>query len=333
MNGSGSLLATGDDKGRVILWDVELRESRGAAELHSQVSALAFDRLGRHIYAATHGGVTQALWAASMREAWSTHAEGEFVIEISPLDRSCALVTTISDQHSPYSVSYEVRFISADTGSVYASVAGIRGEPLVVVADASQRVMFRDSQAARIYTSLGHAERELTGDFAGGLSRMSVSSTGDCAVLRDNSGTRFWRTDSSRATLLPRLPGWGAITISSDGYYIANEFDGDIYIYRTDTEPPQQVMELHGPNVLAMDFRFDGERLLVSSVEGTVMVYDVRTGHVLERMRHGHREVQLARYSSTGDRVLTWSVDGWTGVWSGDGALIFDLKPNPPGPR
>lgn len=326
MSASGRILVTGDDTGRVILWDVDLRESRGAVDLGSPVSALALDSSARHIYAATHGGVLQAFRANTMSELWATHTEGAFVRSISLLSRSCSLVTTNSDERSPYSVSYEVRFIAADTGEVYATVPQIQGEPWLVVAESSQQVMFTDRRSARIYTSSGHVEREILGEVAGGFARMSVSRTGERAVFRDSSGTRLWSTNSSRSTPLPRLQGWGSIAISPDGRYVADEFRGDIYIYRTDTDPPQRVMEVHGPDVLAIDFRFDGERLLASSRDGSVTVFDVRTGLSVARLVHGNVEVHVARYSATGDRILTWSVDGRTSVWSDVGTRLFDLS-------
>src|SRR5262249_52893584 len=66
----------------------------------------------------------------------------------------------------------------------------------------------------------------------------------------------------------------------------------------------------------------DGARLASAARDGTVRVWDTRTGECLDRIHVGGRSATCVQYSPDGSR-LACVASNWLRVWDGDGWRNF----------
>src|SRR5262249_11873062 len=116
----------------------------------------------------------------------------------------------------------------------------------------------------------------------------------------------------------------GKFTLSSDGRHACVLSDRAVYLLRL-PDPPERAkadevwrFDGHVSNVLGVDFSPDGNWVISSSSDGTVRLFDARTGKLLKSMPHRNaRSVAFLpdgkRAISTGDtgesHVRLWDLD------------------------
>src|SRR5262249_48172074 len=130
-----------------------------------------------------------------------------------------------------------------------------------------------------------------------GLARLSYCRDVDLAH-------RAWReNDVTRADLLLQrcpmsLRGW-------EWYYVRRLCHADFCTFRG-----------HPVNVTSVAFGPDGGRLASASWDGTVKVWDARTGQEIRTLRGGHSgPIRGVAFGPDGGRLATASVDGTVKVW------------------
>lgn len=82
----------------------------------------------------------------------------------------------------------------------------------------------------------------------------------------------------------------------------------------------------HEHGVRSVSFSSDGSRILTSSSDGTVRIWDSISGQVISLMQHGD-DLSSASFSSDEQKVLTWTWFGTAQVWDADsGERHFALE-------
>jgi len=137
------------------------------------------------------------------------------------------------------------------------------------------------------------------------------------------SNKRLWIVDrdtwrSRRSATYSDAEGFAALSWSTDDEVIAAATTGGgIELYTTE---PKRFMVLHGHSAPATDVVWspDGQRLVSSSQDGTVRVWDSATGRELLALRvpNGSPVMKLS-WSPDGRHIVTLCRDGNLSVWSG----------------
>jgi WD40 repeat protein/predicted Ser/Thr protein kinase len=138
------------------------------------------------------------------------------------------------------------------------------------------------------------------------------------AVADTANGVRVYRTEPVR--LEHRFPVTLArgIRFSPDGRRLAAmAMSGRVLVWDLDPAVPTLVSN-EVSQVESMAFSRDGNRLVVSGLDGTLRMLDARTGRgdgVLDDGDHGRGLISVAM-SPDGGRVLAGTMEGWIGVWN-----------------
>jgi eukaryotic-like serine/threonine-protein kinase len=130
---------------------------------------------------------------------------------------------------------------------------------------------------------------------------------------RDHGGVQIWdpRTVQRIHTLIDTSETVKQIAYSPDGSLVAAAFqsprqDGDVRVWQADSGKLVWTLGGHAEGAVAVTFSADGTRLLTTSGNGMVMVWDVRTGRQQMARHSGFRAVILrsvAVFGLGGSRV------------------------------
>ncbi len=130
---------------------------------------------------------------------------------------------------------------------------------------------------------------------------------------RDQGGIQIWdpRTVQRIHTLIDTSDTAKQIAYSPDGSLVAAAFqsprqDGDVRVWQADSGKLLWTLGGHAEGAVAVAFSADGTRLLTTSGNGMVMVWDVRTGRQQMARHSGFRAVILrsvAVFGLGGSRV------------------------------
>jgi WD40 repeat protein/tRNA A-37 threonylcarbamoyl transferase component Bud32 len=130
---------------------------------------------------------------------------------------------------------------------------------------------------------------------------------------RDQGGIQIWdpRTVQRIHTLIDTSDTAKQIAYSPDGSLVAAAFqsprqDGDVCVWQADSGKLLWTFRGHAEGAVAVAFSSDGTRLLTTSGNGMVMVWDVRTGRRQMARHSGFRSVivrSVAVFGLGGSRV------------------------------
>ena len=108
----------------------------------------------------------------------------------------------------------------------------------------------------------------------------------------------------------------------------------DTYIRLQVLFEKRRILKGHTEPVVAIAFSMDGKFLASASWDGTVGVWDVRTGKQLHRLRVGRmKEVESVAFSPDGKMLAAGTDDGHIYIWSPDTGVLLQtlagaVKPN-----
>ena len=188
-----------------------------------------------------------------------------------------------------------------------------------------------------IHTMHGHTDL---------VARVIFSPDGKLLATTGNDKTiRIWETSTGKQLrILNGDNGYGrALAFSPNGKWLA--FGSTHYHeHRTKRLPdvPRQILlmevatgrtltSLHGHDrsISHVEFSANGKRLLSSSYDQTVKVWDTNTGKLLHTLR-GHRHgVHRARYSPNNELIASSDTDGYVRIWNATTGKLLDNFSNP----
>lgn len=136
---------------------------------------------------------------------------------------------------------------------------------------------------------------------------------------------RFWDLQRQRKPSLFEYSHEGAVTfisLSPDGRYAITAANGDNTACVWNVATRQQLQSQSNPNPLAHDrpvthagFSGDGRRVITTSSDTVVKVWDVLTGELITTLPHG-KQVLWAALDSGGARAVTACIDGVARLWN-----------------
>jgi eukaryotic-like serine/threonine-protein kinase len=144
-----------------------------------------------------------------------------------------------------------------------------------------------------------------------------------CAVANNQSQfrIRLWRTGDWAEVPLKGSPfaGLAAIAISPDDQMLAGGYEGGaVKLFRFPLANPEAAWQHNGP-VYGVAFSPDGSRLISTSLDGSVMLWDVATREKWATLQGHAASVWAAAFSPDGRRLAS----GGTGP--ADAVILWDL--------
>lgn len=158
----------------------------------------------------------------------------------------------------------------------------------------------------------------------------------DMSVILVSSGydhsIKFWEALSGMCsrTIQNGDAQVNRMAITPDKRYLAAACARSIRLYdiRSNNPNPTLVFEDHGTNVTAVAIQAEGKWLASSSEDGTVKVWDMRTGHVQRNYRHGCPVNDVAIHPNQGE-LISCDDDGNVRIWDlGEDKCTHQLVPN-----
>lgn len=106
------------------------------------------------------------------------------------------------------------------------------------------------------------------------------------------------------------------ITMSPDGKYLASTSGKNIHLRDGTTGMPMESNELLQDRVTSISFSPDGKRLVSSSEDGLVRVWDVVEGSLYRNFEGHSQPVTFATFSPDGNSIASVSYDNTVRIWS-----------------
>lgn len=146
---------------------------------------------------------------------------------------------------------------------------------------------------------------------------VAVSADGRrAAALAEDWVIRVWDTGSGRVLFSqPSSPDALGVALSPDGLLVSGSGpDGFPRLWRVGESTRPTVLRGHRHFVRRTAFSADGRRLVSASDDGTLRVWDTRTG-ALRRVLDADRSMRNAEFSRDGTRIVAGAQDGTVLLW------------------
>jgi uncharacterized protein with WD repeat len=147
------------------------------------------------------------------------------------------------------------------------------------------------------------------------ISSVALSADGRRLATGSWGGARIWDAKSGKE--LVKLEGLGSVrsvAFSPDGGRLSTAAD-DVKVW--DSESGKELVKLEGLDYFSVAFSPDGSRLATGTHDGTVDVWDAKSGDTRVMLRHLGRISSIA-FSLDGRRLATGSLDGTVYVWDSE---------------
>ena len=335
----GTRLSTWDGSGNVACWDV----ATGQRTMFASVPELVIRDLtltsdGQYLAAAA-ADATIRLFRAAGESSWQSQVETES-IAVAAIDRSAARIaicvspsemrffnasdgadteTAIVTDEPMTAVAADaggkswfvggengsIRIVDAATGgtlilpgraAAVTVLAATRAGDLLAVADAEQRVRIWDTRRGALVRELEASEEPI-------VSLAYLNQANNLIVATDKS-VRLLAADGSVGRSFDVAGGVRSVSCSDDDRWLAVATqEGQLLVYRLEDGRRAAQISAHTGSIEQVDFRPDGDAIATADSEGTVRLWDVATGNLLESHAFAAPLVAV-RYAADGRSLI-----------------------------
>ena len=307
----GSRVASGAEDRTVRVWDVEGREVCSPVPLPDDVTALAFSRCGRALFAGTLGGHLIHI------DPSNGQTRGYVGVEAGRPAGSpahAAAVTAIlapPDGKSLYTVSHDsIALAWPAAGALQAARQVFRGARSMTAVTLSPdgRTLATGGQDGliRLWDAVSARELAAFPGHPGGVSALVFGTGGRLVSAGADERVRVWDTAAGVATAVVLQPTADLrIALSQDGRTLAiggRKLPGVWLLNPATSGKPRRFGEWAG-EVTALAFLPHGDRVATGHPDGMVRIWDTATGEEVMRGRAGIGSVDAVTFAPTGHTV------------------------------
>ncbi len=324
------LLATGDLKGNVLLWNIETREIIRKLKGHTRkITAINFLKDGaRLVTASIDNSVGQ--WDVSsgkeIEQLVLKHPDSVIAMQVVP--ELGQIVTSCTDKYIRIwdaDKAEVIQTFSTLEGGVHSLSISADGRRLIAADSKNRTVRFWDVVANREVQkpqSNGQLGSIIDLKKRGGLLWSVAFQPGSDDILTVGGGeARLWEASTGNERMSFSQHGTVASACySPDGKRIATgSWDNSAKVWDVATRQVVRKFEgIHTGNVNSVAFSKDGSRLLTASDDKTAILWDIETGAVAQKLI-GHKDrVWSATFSPDGKLIVTASNDKTARIWRAD---------------
>lgn len=323
-----ALLATGDDRGEIRLWQFDGQQASLKEALRGHngtVTELEFGPTGELLYSAS-GDNTCSAWNVAtgdeVPDAMLSHPDWVAAMDVSADGR--VAVTACEDGHTrvwDLDAGKVVADASLDSGSATGVALSPDGHQVLVTSSENRSVWVWNYSAAP-KANLSQLQPIVTTRAAGTLWTAKFSPAGNRFVTIGGNDARMVDLATGEAGV--RFSPHGAVAavaITRDGRLVATgSWDGTAKLWDTTTKQVvHQLVGGHSGYINSIDFSPDGSMVATASDDGTVRLWSTQSGEVLPMAFKGHTgRVHSVRFSPDGQQLLTTSSDRTARLWDTD---------------
>jgi WD40 repeat protein len=344
----GAMLATADTEGTIKIWaDLEKLDSKSAAVLtlkghQGAINTVGFSIDGKRLVSAS-ADKTARVWdvqnaGAAIRPLEGRSYDWSPVTRFSPDGQLIAAAGGRSVRLWDAATGRLVRELSpGDKGQVTSIAFSPTDNRLLAVGFGGEADV---SYVALLDIDAGAELARLVDAYTGDVGALAFSPNGKYLVA--GFGTKLYLTpanspnplnvwDVAARRLIRRLSGHTgyclSLDFSRDGTFLASgSRDGTAIIWSTETWKAQQTLQnadhgsrysAYGPGMVEdVAFSPDGKTLALASREGSVQIWDVATGKLLDTLKRHSGAVEAVDFSPDGRTLASGSSDQTVRLWN-----------------
>lgn len=312
---SGELLAIGDSRGLVQVWNTKKRRIDIFCSGHTQsVNSVAFNPNDKVLASGSYDN-TIKIWAADTGECLKTlegHSGRVLSVEFSPDGKT--LVSGSADG--------TVRLWSTETGKCLQIFEGHSDWIWSVLYIPNSKKIASGSAdgTIRLWSTETEKCTKTIRDLSKHVWAIAVSPDGRfLASGNDDKTVRLWsiETGNCLSCFEGHLDGVWSVAFSLDGKALLSGcFDNTIKMWSLDTGECLQTLKNHSGRVWSVKFAPDSKVLASGSADNTVKLWSVKTGECLQTLEGYSSEVRSIACSPNGKAIASGSYDSTVKLWS-----------------
>jgi WD40 repeat protein len=321
-------LATGMADGTAIVWRLGVdgaEQVLTVAGHDALVTGIAFSPDGRKLATASVDG-TVHVWDVTPKgdHEWIT-VPGAQGLAYSPDGRMLATTSTVEDQTGSATGAADVHLWDTETGAPLGTLRGHKDEIIALdfAPDGDKVVSASLDGTARIWDVAGQGSALVLDDRIPARAppfvvAVAFSPDGNKVATSHSEGGHIRLWDASNGEPLTTLrdeegkpvQGNWSEDFSPDGTLFAAPSDDNLYVWEVGTG--RVVEHLNVPGLSQIAFTVDGRRLIGTSGDGVLRVWDTRTWKAEAAIEAGAGDIQV---SPIGNRAATVDADGTVRLW------------------
>jgi WD40 repeat protein len=332
----GQYLASGGDDGMAKLWDTKtgklVRTIAARDSSITSLGAIGFSPDGKHLAGALTEAATVRIWdTVAGRQVRELRGHTGNVTHLVFSPDGGRLATASEDRMVKVwnmETGRELLTLVGHTDGV-ASVAFSPDGQRLVSAGYDNTIRVWDSASGLLcFTLAGHNRAVLDVAYSPDGNRIATASLDDTIKL--------WSAREGHAAIALRTAGGiaGSLAFSPDGRHVAGrcgQRSEDVVVLDAATGAGLRSFKGHEKQITMVAYAPDGKRLASVSLDNTVRVWDILTGHAVHTLRLGPRSsagttYQGLAFNSDGKRIAAAGGEEAIKVWDANtGQLLHDF--------